>query len=51
VIEGDEDGCTKLNGLGGIIVCLDGEGSPTNSRSLFKDGDVDGQAFLLSVLL
>lgn len=50
-VEGDKDGCPEFDGLGGIIIGLNGESSATNPMSLFEYGDVDGYAFLFGILL
>lgn len=50
-VEGDKDGCTEFDGLGGVIIGFNGESSTTNPMSLFEYGDVDGYALLFGILL
>lgn len=51
VVDSDEDGCTKFDGLGGVVKDVNSESSTADSMFLFKNGDVDIYPLLLSVLL
>ena len=46
MVDLDKDAGAELDGLGGVVQGIDGQGAAADAVRLFKDGDVDGQLLL-----